>query len=243
MSEALAIELVASAAVVATGTGTALDLGSRQRAVKLYAVCTVYTVVDADPVPGVLIALQTSTTSTGPWSTISTVNVDATGKFAVSAAGLDQYVRATWTLTNMTTATFSVAGHAHTVYASPADIVAHAVPERSIEDLTATQRADALISSSDMAEGYLSSAYELPITAWPEDLRSAVARVAGASLFRIRGADPQGPDAIVFDGESKAIQWLDRIANGRLKPPGIVDSTPDATEGGSYLYTNTKRGW
>jgi hypothetical protein len=94
-----------------------------------------------------------------------------------------------------------------------------------------------------MAEGYVSSAYEMPITAWGEDLRSATARIAGATLFRVRGADPQGPDAIVFDGESKAIKWLDRIANGRLKPPAIVDSTPDDTEGGSYLYSNTTRGW
>lgn len=243
MAEALATELAASATRVASGSGTAADLGTRRSAVKMTVVCTAYTVVDQDPTPSVLVAIETSASASGPWESVSTVSVTATGSYSVSAAGLKQYARASWTFTNMTSAVFSIAGYAHTVYASPADIVRHAVPETSIAELTATQRADALVSATDMAEGYLSSAYEIPIEEWGEDLRSATARLAAATLFRVRGADPQGPDAIVFDGESKAIQWLDRIANGRLKPPAIVDSTPNDTEGGSYLYTNTVRGW
>ena len=243
MAEALATELVASATRVASGSGTAADLGTRRSAVKMTVVCTAYTVVDQDPTPSVLVAVETSASASGPWESASTVSVTATGTYAVSAAGLKQYVRATWTFTNMTSAVFSVAGYAHTAYASPWDITRFAVAEVALSDMTSTQRADALVSATDMAEGYLSSAYELPIEEWGEDLRQQVAYLAAATLFRVRGADPQGPDALVFDAESKAITWLDRIANGRLKPPCIVDSTPDDTEGGSYLYSNTTRGW
>jgi hypothetical protein len=243
MAESLATELAASETFVATGAGTVVDLGTRRNAVKMTVACTAYTVVDQDPTPSVLVAIQTSTSESGPWTSAGTVSVTATGSYSLRGFELSQYVRASWTFTNMTSAVFSIAGTAYTVYALSADITRYAVTEVSIEDMTATQRADALTSATDMAEGYLSSAYEMPILGWGEDLKSCVARLAAATLFRVRGADPQGPDALVFDGESKAIQWLDRIASGRLKPPAILDSTPDATEGGSYIYTQTTRGW
>lgn len=243
MAESLAVELAASATVVASGNGSAVDLGTRRSAVTLFVRTTGYTAIDNDPTPGVSIAVQTSASDSGPWRTVSTVSVTAVGISHVAAAGLDRYVRATWTLTNMTSVVFSVSGEAHAVYASPTDLTSLAVVANGIAELTATQIALALIAATAMAEGYVAAAFEMPITAWGYDLRKATAELAAAILFRARGVDPQGPDAVVFDAESKALKWLDRLSDGRLKPPDITDSTADDHEGGSFLVTATKRGW
>jgi phage gp36-like protein len=243
MPQALAVELAASALVVASGEGTAVDIGELRRAAKLTALVTGYTIVDSDPTPGVVLTVQTRATASLPWRTIDTISVTATGAYPLSVGGLDQLVRVTWTLTNMTSCEFAVSGYAHVVYCDPSDIVSDAVPEAAIEDITASARANACISASEEADGYLNSAYELPLSAWGLDLRSKCAEMAAAKLFRQRGFDPDGPDKVVMDTEKAAIEWLNRIANGRLKPPGIVDTTTDDFEGGSFIATTTSRGW
>ncbi len=244
MTQALAVELAASASVSSDGQGSSVDAGSLRRALVLQVLVTDFVEVDSDPAPAVVVSVQTRPTDSAPWREAGSVTVTATGAYKLSVGGLDRYVRAAWTLTNMTSVEFSVAGEAHVVYADPTDITAFAVPEASIEEIGASQRVDALVAATEVADGFLNSSFELPISAWGSDLRQNVAILAAATLFRQRGADPQGPDVIVFDSESRAMKWFDRISNGRLKPPGIVDTTPDAFEGGGFVVmSKPKRGW
>jgi phage gp36-like protein len=243
MTQALAVELVASALAVASGSGSVVDIGALRRALKLSVNVTAYTVIDADPVPSVLLTVQTRASASLPWRNVDTLSVTETGAQALNAGGLDQYVRVTWTFTNMTSCEFEVTGVAHVVYADPADMVLDAVPEEALEDISMSTRVAALITATDKADGYLNSSYTLPITAWGEDLRAEVASIATALSFCHRGFDPTGPDKIVLDREALALKWLDRIADGKLKPPGIVDSTVDDFEGGSFIVSDTSRGW
>lgn len=244
MPQALSIELAASAVVTGSGEGSAVDLGELRKAAKATALVTAFTEVDADPVPGVVLALQCSSGATGPWRTLDTIAVDAVGGYELSVGGSDRYLRVTWTLTNMTGVEFAVAGVAHVTYCDPRDITKFSIRAEGVADISASDLADACIAASDGADDYLNSSFSLPITAWGESLRQHTAELAGAIALRARGADPAGPDALVFDAEGKAIKWFDRISDGKLKPPGIVDQTPEVFEGGSVVVSSAcPRGW
>lgn len=154
-----------------------------------------------------------------------------------------RYLRVTWALTAITTVTFAVTGIAHVVYCDAADLTTDAVPERSIANVSQSDRWRACVKASDGADGYLSTRYELPLSAWPSDMREHCANIAAASLFRRRGADPQSADAVIFDGRDRAVSWFNKIANGLVKPPGIIDSTVEINEGGSVVVSSSGRGW
>src|SRR5690606_14545436 len=147
---------------------------------------------------------------------------------------LQRYVRARWALTGGT-ATFSVTGEAHVVYCLPRDIHRFSVPAGALEPVPDHEQLDACIAATDEVDGYVGGAYTLPLKAWGEDVGKAAARIAGADLLSNRGVDPESQDAVVFQREEKAHEWLNRLANGRLAPPGIVDQTPETFEGGSVV--------
>lgn len=243
MSQSLAVTLAASAAMVASGNGSDVDIGALRRAMKMTVRVTTYTEVDLDPTPSVLLTIQTRATSSLPWRTVDTLSVTATGLYELYAAALDQLVRVTWTLTNMTTVTFEALGEAHVVYCDPADLTVPAAALEGDEPVTASKQAQTCIDISDVVDGYLNSAYELPLTAWDRSLRLKSAELYTAKLFRDRGCDPSGADKVVFDAESLALKWFDRLADGKIRPPGIIDTAPTVYEGGSYVVSQTSRGW
>jgi hypothetical protein len=119
------------------------------------------------------------------------------------------------------------------------------VPEAAISRFSPEQRLESCIGVSVEADGYIGSAKTLPLVSWGEDLALHCARMCAALLAMERGADPlaNGPDASIFAGQSNALKWLDRLANGRLSPPDMVDSTPETFDGGSVVVSSTKRGW
>lgn len=247
MLQSYGFELLASALQSASGSGGSVDItdGSVARRAAVVTVdVTAFVPVDSDPMPSVLFTLETRANSAAPWRSAGSVSAGALGTYELSAGALDALVRLSWTFTNMTSATFQADASAGVTFCDPSDITRYAVPERSIEDVDASTRAAACIAVTDLAAGYLNSAFTFPITAWGDDLRAKCADLAAAHIFKHRGADPTGPDAMVFDARDKALSWLDRIANGRLKPVGIVDSTPEVFEGGAVVVQGRpKRGW
>lgn len=244
MTQPLAVDLAASAAVVAAGSGSSVDMGALRRALKLTVRVTTFTPVDADPVPALTLTLETRPSSSDPWRTANTVQALGVGVVELSTGGLDRFARISWALTNMTTVTFAVVGVAHVTYCDPTDIVKYAVPEHGIAELSASTRADACIAATDVADGFIGGAYTLPLTAWGEDLRQQTAYLAAAQLFSARGVDTAGPDKTVLDNRDMALKWLGRLADGRLSPPGLIDSTPETNEGGSFVYQGKpRRGW
>lgn len=240
MPNTLAITLHASGVETTTGAGTPpVDLGDRTLVeltldATAFAATTVVTVI-----------VETSRTGT-EW--IHAGRFDALSKPATRAlvvADAMRYVRARWNLSGTApSVTFSLAGVAHQLYAVPSDVARYGLPAAALEMLPPEQIARACLAASGEAEGYLSSAYKLPLATWDIGTRSHVAKMAAYEAMRWRGFDPDsGKDASLEVGRGEAITWLNRIANGKLRPVGIVDSTPEAAENEVYVASERGRSW
>lgn len=230
MANSLDITLSALATVSSGGAGTAVDLGTvKRRVAKL----------ELNIVSGTIsIQVETSPDST-TWRVVR--KLEQPGTHGVE--GLDRYVRATWTAT--ASVTWELTGTAHAVYCEPKDLWSDAVPKKAIEDIPMSDLVLACIAATSKADGWVGNAYVLPLVSWGESLTEHTALLAVARLFRRRGADPNGPDLVVFDGEKMATRWFERLgaAKGGSSPPDIVDSTPETYEGGSVVLSGTSRGW
>lgn len=131
-----------------------------------------------------------------------------------------------------------------TRYAERSDLPRFGLPAAALTGVsTATQDA-ALDAASVLADGYLRGRFELPLTAWGDDLRRAVCAVAAWDLMVTRGFDPNaGTDEALRLRYEDAIAWLKSIALGQVIPVNITDATPDEDDGGTFSVSNARRGW
>lgn len=107
---------------------------------------------------------------------------------------------------------------------------------------------EARISSrSRWADGYLGGQFELPLTAWADDLRHAVAMAVDWDLMSYRGFNPEASaDRVVLLRFEQAQAWLEQVALGKVTPM-VTDSSSGATAGnssaGPVVITSPQRGW
>lgn len=129
-------------------------------------------------------------------------------------------------------------------YAEEADLALYGPASGALEDIDSATKEAALDAACDVANGYLGNAFVLPITAHGADLTRHVVAIAVWDLMTgVRGMNPDGSDETIRMRYDDAIRWLERVADGRLRPAGLVDSTPDVFEGASFVVTTPKRGW
>lgn len=243
MSQPLAITLATSATVGTAGAGAAVDIGALRRTVVVALSVTGFNPVDQDPEPALVVHVETRTSSAAPWRLADSLSVLSAGAYSLAVGGLDREVRLRWELTNLVSATFAAIGVAHVTYCDPADLP---TPAHAIEDVPGDERARACIAISEEMDDYFNSSFVLPLLAWGESARAKAARLSLAQVFRWRGVDAAGPDKQVFTDAKDATSWLERIADGKLKPPGIVDQTPQKFEGGGVVVVSSgrpRRGW
>jgi phage gp36-like protein len=239
MANAEAINLHAIGAETTTGTGTSADIGSLRTVAKLSAKVAAASV----PGAGLVVTIQTSPNDSS-WRTVKILEaMPAAGNIDATVHGLQRYVRSLWTVPASASFTFSVDGYAHVVYCEPSDIARYAAKDCSLSRVTDAEKADACIAASDLADGYIGGAFELPLAAWGEDLRMRCAQVAASILVARAVQNPEGPDALVFTMKDEAMAWFDRLADGKLSPPGMVDTTPETFDGGAVVVSRTSRGW
>jgi len=256
MANAAATTLHASGAETVTGNGAAVDMGATRSCLKLALVVTAV----AGTLPTLALTVQTGPSETGPWRTGDTFGiVSATGKTEKTIASLDQWVRLAWVITGSAgqSITFSLDGFAHTLYAGPSDLSKTAINETAISGIDAEVLADCCLRASGDAETALNSSYELPVTAWGEDLRGHTAARAVFYAMSHRGRKPRtastGNSDELIDtlggfviGErmkSAAQMFFESVANGKLKPVGILDQTPDDFEGAGFVISGEARNW
>jgi phage gp36-like protein len=160
-------------------------------------------------------------------------------------AGALRYLRASYTISGATPSfTFSVAGTALVVYATPDDFDALAPSAAASEDFSVEDKSKALESATSEADGYLNARYTLPLTAWGHDLRQCVVSIAAYRLLVRRGWSPVAPeDDTVRTGYTDALAWLAKVKDERISPPDIVDSTPEVYDAGAFVVSKPKRGW
>jgi phage gp36-like protein len=235
MADAKTFELLASSEQSSSSTGEQVDIGQLRRAARLE--------VNLAPVIGSPeVTIECRPTETAQWHVaLSVVATDSEREFF--AGNLDRYVRARVDLDAGTTVQLGITLEAHTIYCSPGDITTYGLPKQALGDIDSEQLWSHCVAASVSAEDYIGSAYEMPLTAWPRSLAMHCARLAAANILRDRGTDPEGPDQTVFDTEKASIRWFEQIANGKLRPPGFVDSTPETFDGGSVVVTNPTREW
>jgi phage gp36-like protein len=105
-----------------------------------------------------------------------------------------------------------------------------------------------LLSASEEADSYLANQYKLPLSAWGQDLRAAVSKIAVYEFLSVRGLSPEpgSADANIRKRAEDARAWLRDVSSGKATPSGIVDSTPNTTGVPGYqpsIQTSSQRGW
>jgi phage gp36-like protein len=241
MPNALSVSLAASAARASSGDGAAVDVGAYRAAARVRV-----SVTDGSGANRLLsLTLSTSDDGATGWRTVAALGAANNSTILkTSTAGLGRFIRASWAISGTTPSfTFEVTAVAHTIYAEPGDLRL-GVPNEATEEIPPQDIVEACIVTSDEADGYLGGGYVLPITAWSDDLRLHAAKATAYHLLNGRGRQPEGPDDTVDDGYKSAIRWLEGVAARRIRPAGIVDSTPEVFEAGSVgIVSTAPRGW
>jgi hypothetical protein len=242
MPNATAITMHASGAETVDGTSTPItDLADRTIAQLTLDV----TAISGTAAPSLAITIEHSLTGQD-WATVGQIAaLTAVGARQLTLPNVRRYLRASWTITGTgPSVTFSLTGTGHQLYCLPEDLPRYGIPAPALRDVPLASQADSCLSASTEAEGYLASAYAMPMVSWGADLRAHVARMAVYDLMRMIGYDPDsGKDVLIETGRANAIQWLNRIAAGKLRPPGMIDTVPEVLEPEVWVESGTPRGW
>lgn len=101
------------------------------------------------------------------------------------------------------------------------------------------------IKASGIADDYLGSRYQLPLLQWGDGLRDHVRAIARYKTLTDRGWKPDNPaDETIVAEYTRAMCTLESIATKGLPLlSGIVDSTPQLSEGGPLVATAKPLGW
>lgn len=255
MTDAAAVTLQASTTPTGvppiTGSSTAVDLGDYRRGLRIALDVTAV----SGTTPALIVVVETSPTSTGPWTTAYTFDgQNAIAHVEAAVADLKQWVRISYTITGLTPSfTFSVAGFAHSLFCHPSDLSKTSINSSAIAGIDSAVLVEACFRATDDAVSALNAAYELPIVAWDNELTGVCADRAAFYAMAQRGFDPGDTDRLLMMNGGKIIEngvrsaaekWFSDVGRGVRKPPGIVDSTPDEYEAAAAVVSaGTSRGW
>ncbi len=230
MPNALAVELVASAARTASGTGSAVDVGIVRQVGEL----ALYITAASGTNSRLELEIQTSEDGTTGWRTVPTdesatlVIGAGTTKREFVAAELARFVRVVWTITGTSPSyTFSVSGTANSVYARPENT---GLPTKLLETVEESKVWKELLAASAEADAFLAERYQLPLASWDSVLSRNVGFIAAFRLMTSAiGFDPSGADAYFEKNFDTAMKWLKMVSCFHITPSGIVDSSPTTT--------------
>jgi phage gp36-like protein len=134
-----------------------------------------------------------------------------------------------------------------TAYATLLDVYALGLSSAAMGQITAAQQQAILDSENAQADSYLRGRYQLPLLAWDQDLKLAVAQRTAWRILCLRGFNPEsGADVSIRQGYDDATRWLEGIQRGSSHP-NVTPSAP-ATPGTAYaqpqaMSANVPRGW
>lgn len=126
-------------------------------------------------------------------------------------------------------------------YATPTDLYRLALRQAALSGISSADQTQALEAASRVADSYLQARYQLPLAAWDDDLRRAVAIIAAYDLLSGRGFAPEGSDEHVRLRYEDAISWLRDVSRSVVTPVGLVDSSPTAPNEGIHAVTDPRR--
>lgn len=135
-----------------------------------------------------------------------------------------------------------------TAYATRTDLARMGIAAAALSSVATETQDAALEAASRVADSYLRSRYELPLTGYGDDLKRAVCSVAAWDLLSTRGYDPgRGGDEAVRMRADAAISWLKDVSAGRAAVSGGV-TTPGPSRASriasaATVRSDSKRGW
>ena len=245
MADALTVELHASSAEAADGNGAPVDITALRKVLKLQLSVTEV----SGTTETLKVYVQTSPTNDDDdWKDIGSfvgLNESSTVFFEEQIFGeCERYVRVRWEISGTAPSyTFSVSGLAHVLYVRPRDLSETAIQKNALEDVDPRVILACCLRATGDAESAFNSSYVMPITAWGDDVRGNLADIAVFYAMKHRGFRPGSTDELIVDANRDAKSWLMKIANGKLSPIGIADSTPAVFDAGAYVESDAKRGW
>ena len=150
--------------------------------------------------------------------------------------GLPRYLRAAWTGAG----TFALTAETRTFYASPDDVratvrgVGDGGPLADVSDVEIERHIDA--ASDEISGAFQTAQFKAPVYSVGSAVRKRCADIACLGAMRAIGFNPEGiADDIIIKAHDDAMSWVRQIARERLRPAGLVDSTPAAYDGGAAL--------
>jgi phage gp36-like protein len=132
-------------------------------------------------------------------------------------------------------------------YADRTDLVRLGLRAEALTGVTTDAQDAALEAASDVADSYLRARYELPLTAWGDDLRRAVAAIAALDVMTARGFSPAaGADDLLMRRQEQALTWLKDVAANRATVSGGNTTPTTSTRAratGPTVASRGQRGW
>lgn len=241
-----AISLHASATETAAGTGSPIDVE-----VRTYTEIAL-DVTDISPTCQLVPSIESSQTLSA-WSTYGHFpTITKAGYYTLIIPDGLRYLRARWTFNGTShSATFAITGISHQLYTTPKDLEAAGMSKNLRASKSVLELATACLIASSEAEGYLANSNALPITSLDSATRMHIARLAvfeTARLSGIVGTSDRASGAFEI-GRSDALKWLSGISSGKVRPPGLIDATPNVTEAGGagsgdlFVISSPSRRW
>lgn len=133
-------------------------------------------------------------------------------------------------------------------YATTTDLTRFGLPSTALTGVSSTTQEEAISAASALADSYLRSRYDLPLTSYGDDLTQCVCALAAETLLTSRGLDPGRANGdVILTRADNARAWLKDVSAGRASVSGGV-TTPGP---GTYARASTapttasssERGW
>lgn len=129
-------------------------------------------------------------------------------------------------------------------YITDAELLAMGVPTAALTAVAVGTRDTARKAASDKASSYIKKRFTLPLLAWGEDMKRAVAHLASYDLMSYRGLDPASESGVlIIKRYDDAVLWLRDVAKGVVEPTDILDSTAEVDEQAPLVSSDTAAGW
>lgn len=138
-------------------------------------------------------------------------------------------------------------------YADLDDLFAFGAPLSAFRNVPNNTLLAHLDAASKRADSALTASYITPIStidpppafgaAYPEELKSAVARVAAFEILSMRGYNPETDGGALRDRAKDAEAWLEKVGNGTLSPPDMVGSAHGPGLGDEPLVYTDRQRW
>jgi len=224
------------------GSSTAVDIGATRNALEL-TLQTTGTVGYWD----VVVESDNPADSNVAWIAAHTFRRLTGSKiFRVLVFGVQQSVRVTWSLNEAVGSDvlhFGLSGDAHTLYSSKEDLDNSNLVKSGVEALGLRRVNELILSANDEADGYLSSAYDMPLVSWGRELVRHTNNLAVYEILSERGFDPEGPDATIMQRHEDSVGWFKMVARNQIRPASIVDTSPGEVEASAFIVSRAPRGW